>query len=78
MLAATALAAQMDAGLDQHRNATQRNAPLEEMDKVVPWEQKCVVIESLYPKERAESRVLEPCAQTRRDRERGHARPISC
>ncbi|MEO7148422.1 MAG: IS5 family transposase [Rhodanobacteraceae bacterium] len=48
------LAAQTDAGFEQHRKTTKRDVFLAEMDKVVPWAQLCACIEPFYPKERAD------------------------
>ncbi len=48
------LATQADGGFETHRKPTQRNVLLPEMDKVVPWSELCGVIDSFYPKARAE------------------------
>jgi IS5 family transposase len=46
------LATQVDAGFAAHRKATRRDVFLAEMDKVVPWDRLCTVIEPFYPKVR--------------------------
>ncbi|MGH8401869.1 MAG: IS5 family transposase [Gammaproteobacteria bacterium] len=48
------LATEVDAGFARHRKATRRDVFLAEMDKVVPWDRLCTVIEPYYPKERTE------------------------
>jgi IS5 family transposase len=44
------LATQLDAGFERHRKTTKRDVFLAEMDKVVPWESLCTLIEPMYPK----------------------------
>lgn len=47
------LATEADGGFETHRTPTRRDVFLAEMDKVVPCSELCKVIESFYPKERA-------------------------
>ncbi|MFO6256532.1 IS5/IS1182 family transposase, partial [Pseudomonas aeruginosa] len=44
------LATESDAGFERHRKATRRDVFLAEMDKVVPWDRLCAVVEPHYPK----------------------------
>lgn len=46
------LATQVDVGFAAHRKATRRDVFLAEMDKVVPWDRLCALIEPHYPKVR--------------------------
>lgn len=45
-----AMAADQNAGYEQYRKPTRRDAFLAEMDRVVPWAELCSVIEPHYPK----------------------------
>lgn len=46
------LASEVDAGFALHRKATRRDVFLSDMDKVVPWQRLCALIEPYYPRER--------------------------
>ena len=48
------LATQGDSGFETHRKPTRRDVFLAEMDKVVPWDTLCTLIEPHYPKPRAD------------------------
>jgi IS5 family transposase len=45
-----AMAADQSAGFERHRKPTRRDAFLEKMDRLVPWEALYAVIEPYYPK----------------------------
>jgi transposase, IS5 family len=44
------LAMAADQGFERHRKPTRRDAFLETMNRVVPWDALCAVIETHYPK----------------------------
>lgn len=48
------LATQADSGFETHRKPARRDVFLAEMDKVVPWDTLCALIEPHYPKPRAD------------------------
>jgi IS5 family transposase len=44
------LAMAQDQGFEQYRKPTRRDVFLETMDRIVPWERLCAVVEPVYPK----------------------------
>jgi IS5 family transposase len=44
------LALAADPGVERHRKPTRRDAFLETMNRVVPWDALCAVVELNYPK----------------------------
>jgi IS5 family transposase len=44
------LAMAADQGFERHRKPTRRDAFLETMNRVVPWDALCAVVEPYYPK----------------------------